>query len=768
MSSRTASTKKDTKMRIRAFPMTMDDRYVTSIWDLLRRAIQEIQKKNNGGLSFEELYRNAYTMVLHKHGEKLYNGLTEVVTDHLKNTVRPAILASMNNNFLVSLNQHWKDHQTCMVMIRDILMYMDRVYVSQCNQDNVYHLGLKLYRDQVIRTHDINGTLRLTLLSYIAKERGGEVIDRGSMRSACNMLTTISLNNRDVYEEEFEQPFLKQTSEYYKVESQKLIAENSASAYINKCEQIFEEETERARHYLDPLTETSVVQVLEEELVQKHMTTIVEMENSGCVYMLKNDKKEELLGMYKLFERVVDGLETIRDCVSGYLRVIGKGLVEDCSQKSAVDFIQSLLELKDRMEDFYTKSFKADNIFKKMINADFEWFVNTNQKSPEYLSLFIDDKLKKGVKMLSEMEVESVLEKSMALFRHLQEKDVFERYYKQHLSRRLLTNKSISDDSEKNMIAKLKNECGCQFTSKLEGMFKDMQVSSTTNEEFKRHVIEKEVDMSGVDLGVTVLTTGCWPTNASTPTCNLPVVAGLAFSVFKQFYLDKHSGRQLTLQVNRGTADLVAHFYAIVKAQTLENGESETTTPTQSKLATNRRHILQVTTFQMTLLMLFNKRAQWSYEEMQQETDIPAKDLSRALQSLACGKLSQRVLVKEPKSKEISKGDRFSVNDSFTSKLHRVKIQAVAQKQGESEPERRETRAKVQEDRRHEIEAAVVRIMKSRKELPHNLLFAEIVKQLSHRFHPSPAIIKRRIECLIDRDYLARSPNDRRLYHYLA
>ena len=67
--------------------MTMDDRYVTSIWDLLRRAIQEIQKKNNGGLSFEELYRNAYTMVLHKHGEKLYNGLTEVVTDHLKNTV---------------------------------------------------------------------------------------------------------------------------------------------------------------------------------------------------------------------------------------------------------------------------------------------------------------------------------------------------------------------------------------------------------------------------------------------------------------------------------------------------------------------------------------------------------------------------------------------------------------------------------------------------------------------------------------------------------
>ena len=63
--------------------MTMDEKYVNSIWTLLRNAIQEIQKKNNSGLSFEELYRNAYTMVLHKHGEKLYTGLREVVNEHL-------------------------------------------------------------------------------------------------------------------------------------------------------------------------------------------------------------------------------------------------------------------------------------------------------------------------------------------------------------------------------------------------------------------------------------------------------------------------------------------------------------------------------------------------------------------------------------------------------------------------------------------------------------------------------------------------------------
>jgi cullin 3 len=62
----------------------MDDHYVDDIWTKsLKAAIQEIQKKNNSGLSFEELYRNAYTMVLHKHGEKLYTGTREVVIEHL-------------------------------------------------------------------------------------------------------------------------------------------------------------------------------------------------------------------------------------------------------------------------------------------------------------------------------------------------------------------------------------------------------------------------------------------------------------------------------------------------------------------------------------------------------------------------------------------------------------------------------------------------------------------------------------------------------------
>ncbi|XP_059060667.1 cullin-3 isoform X2 [Achroia grisella] len=763
------------KMRIRAFPMTMDEKYVESIWSLLKNAIQEIQKKNNSGLSFEELYRNAYTMVLHKHGERLYTGLKEVVTNHLETKVRKDVIHSLNNGFLQTLNNAWTDHQTSMVMIRDILMYMDRVYVQQNEVDNVYNLGLIIFRDQVVRYGSIRDHLRQTLLEMVARERRGEVVDRLAIRNACQMLMVLGINSRAVYEEDFETPFLHQSAEFYRMESQKFLAENSAAVYIARVEARISEEAERARHYLDETTEPRVVAVLEHELIEQHMKTIVEMENSGVVHMLMHTRTGELACVYKLLSRVPDGLRTVADAVSAHLREQGRALVTDNhNNTNAITFVQNLLDLKARFDHFLQNSFNNDKIFKHMIASDFEYFLNLNNKSPEFLSLFIDGKLKKGEKGMSEQEIEAVLDKTMVLFRFLQEKDVFERYYKQHLAKRLLLNKSVSDDSEKNMISKLKTECGSQFTSKLEGMFKDMTVSNTIMEEFKEHVLSTGTNLHGVDLSVRVLTTGLWPTQSVTPKCNIPIAPRNAFDVFRSFYLAKHSGRQLSLQPQLGNVDLHATFRGAAAAgggpaspPRSPRDQHEAPPAAPAPAPAPRRHIIQVSPFQMCVLLLFNKRERLTYEEILNETDIPEKDLVRALQSLAMGKPTQRVLIKHPKTKEIEPSHQFYVNDAFTSKLYRVKIQTVAAK-GESEPERRETRNKVDEDRKHEIEAAIVRIMKARKKMAHTLLVAEVTEQLRARFLPSPVVIKKRIEGLIEREYLARTPDDRKVYTYVA
>eukprot|EP00898_Chlorokybus_atmophyticus_P002087 jgi/Chlat1/287/Chrsp1S03176 len=541
--------------------------------------------------------------------------------------------------------------------------------------------------------------------------------------------------------DDFEQPFLQAAHTFYKMEAQAYIGTSDCPDYLKKAERRLSEEMDRVAHCLDISTEPKITAVVDTEMVGAYMKTLVEMENSGLVSLLKDDKYEDLARMYNLFRRVPGGLQIIRDVMSSHLRDTGKQLVmEPDRQKEAVDFVQRLLDEKDKYDRTIQRAFNNDKTFQNALNQAFEYFINLNNRSPEFISLFVDDKLRKGLKGVSDEDVEVVLDKVMMLFRYLQEKDVFEKYYKQHLAKRLLSGRTVSDDAERSLIVKLKTECGYQFTSKLEGMFTDMKTSKDTMQGFKQVLATTDASLNGIDLNVHVLTTGSWPTQTGAR-CNLPAELLPCCDKFKTFYLSTHTGRRLTWQTNMGSADIKATF-------------------------AKSKHELNVSTYQMCILMLFNKADKLSYREIEQATDIPAIDLKRNLQSLACVK-GKNVLRKVPMSKDVNEDDEFYFNEQFQSQFYKVKIgTVVAQK--ETEPEKQETRQKVEEDRKPQIEAAIVRIMKARRVLDHNNIISEVTKQLQARFLPNPAVIKKRMESLIEREFLERDKNDRKLYRYLA
>ncbi|KAF7091012.1 hypothetical protein CFC21_093678 [Triticum aestivum] len=724
--------------KIEAFKhrVELDPKYAERTWKVLEHAIHEIYNHNASGLSFEELYRSAYNMVLHKYGEKLYNGLESTMTWRLKE-ISKSIEAAQGGLFLEELNAKWMDHNKALQMIRDILMYMDRTYVPTSHRTPVHELGLNLWRDHIIHYPMIHGRLLDTLLDLIHRERMGEVINRGLMRSITKMLMDLG---PAVYQDDFEKPFLEVSASFYSGESQEFIECCDCGNYLKKAERRLNEEMERVSHYLDAGSEAKITSVVEKEMIANHMHRLVHMENSGLVNMLIDDKYEDLGRMYTLFRRVPDGLSTIRDMMTSYLRETGKHLVTDPERlKDPVEFVQCLLNEKDKHDKIINVAFGNDKTFQNALNSSFEFFINLNNRSPEFISLYVDDKLRKGLKGATEEDVEGILDKVMMLFRYLQEKDVFEKYYKQHLAKRLLSGKTVSDDAERSMIVKLKTECGYQFTSKLEGMFTDMKTSQDTMQDFYAKKSEELGD--GPTLDVHILTTGSWPTQPSPP-CSLPPEILAVCEKFRGYYLGTHSGRRLTWQTNMGTADIKATF-----------GKSQ-------------KHELNVSTYQMCVLMLFNTSDGLSYKDIEQATEIPSTDLKRCLQSLACVK-GKNVLRKEPMSKDISEDDTFYFNDKFTSKLVKVKIGTVVAAK-ESEPEKQETRQRVEEDRKPQIEAAIVRIMKSRRVLDHNSIVSEVTKQLQARFLPNPVIIKKRIESLIEREFLERDKADRKLYRYLA
>ena len=149
-----------------------------------------------------------------------------------------------------------------------------------------------------------------------------------------------------------------------------------------------------------------------------------------------------------------------------------------------------------------------------------------------------------------------------------------------------------------------------------------------------------------------------------------------------------------------------------------------------------------------------------TYEEIKKGTNLPDEDLARCLASLACFKF--KVLRKQPDGRTVAPTDTFSFNPAYTDKSRRVRIPLPPV------DEKKKVTEDVDKDRRWAVDAAIVRVMKSRKVVVHNMLVTDVTQQLSNMFKADVKLIKKRIEDLIGRDYIKRDEAQANTYHYLA
>ena len=127
-------------------------------------------------------------------------------------------------------------------------------------------------------------------------------------------------------------------------------------------------------------------------------------------------------------------------------------------------------------------------------------------------------------------------------------------------------------------------------------------------------------------------------------------------------------------------------------------------------------------------------------------TDPDDVELQRTLQSLACARY--RVLSKHPKGKDVNTSDVFTVNLNFSHPKYRIKINQIQAK--ETKQENQQTHERVAADRNYETQAAIVRIMKSKKKITHAELVSEVITATKSRGVLDPADIKKNIEKYVD------------------
>jgi len=169
----------------------------------------------------------------------------------------------------------------------------------------------------------------------------------------------------------------------------------------------------------------------------------------------------------------------------------------------------------------------------------------------------------------------------------------------------------------------------------------------------------------------------------------------------------------------------------------------------------NQKYILMTSSYQMAVLLQYNKHDTLSLDELIAATAISKDILTQVLTLL----VKAKVLINE-------ETDQYDLNPNFKSKKIRVNLNQPIK--AEVKAESSEVLKTVDEDRKYVIQATIVRIMKARKTMKNQPLIQEVISQISQRFTPKIPDIKKAIDTLLEKEYIERVEGTRDTFAYVA
>lgn len=686
----------------------------------------------------------------------MYEKYTASILEYLEKTCHPALnqaKASYETDFLKEWASRWHKHNLVVKGLSQLFMYLDRFYTP--NTDGVLPLkeqAFKCYREKIFNV--FAPTAAQYILNCVQRERNGEEQDRHLLSQAVAVFSEMGYKYGDarlkLYQDMFEKPMIQHAGEYYKRKSRQWMDEDSAPSYLQKAEQCLQQEKGRVEAYMNNASLDPLYRECHNQMLKEHQNELLH-KATGANHMLEMKRSDDLSRLFRLYSKYSDELEPIAALVGEYIKKVGCAVVDKAKPLGGKDappaeekagapdhsLIRDLIDLHTQFASVVKECFQNNQSFQRALKGAFEDFINRDNRVSKLLAKFANDILKKNSRTAMGQQganIENILNHVVFLYGYLSDKDVFERDYQHYLAQRLLLGLTESEHDEKSMIAKLKTECGYQWTNRLEGMFRDVQNSQNMMLKFKGDPRSSEL---GLDLIVTVCTTGYWPTAKFVP-CTIPQDLTRACDAYKSFYLGQFSGHKIEWRMDQGQAEVSVFF-----------------NPKTKKLLT-------CSTYQMMILLAFNSSTKpLNLQTILTVTGIPKFDIQDHLLSLCHPNV--KVLLKRPNVNKLEDGDEFKINPEFESKAMKISVPLYRKEKKDDEEQKA-----IELQRGHQMDASIVRIMKIRKTLKHNRLVAEVMQQLSARFKPNPAHIKKRIEALIDQEYLKRDEQDRSLYTYLA
>ncbi|EGR33634.1 hypothetical protein IMG5_047430 [Ichthyophthirius multifiliis] len=694
--------------------------------------------------------------------ELLFNYYIQLIKNYLNTNLIECQSINDQEVYVDTVHYQYKNFQIYLHWLHKLFYYLDNFYLKNKNT-NLHSEGFKNYREDYFNI--INKKLFKTIVHFQIFLREDQTIPREKVKKLIKIYNEVGFkktakltriantydyvfeidDSKKYYEENFQNPFADEMEIYY----QKKINEwavLSTPEYVQEALNSFQKEEDIASQYYHNSSRI-IINRIEQIVIQQQSEQLVNNEQTGLAVMFKEKKEQEMQNLYKLFQRVKETLEHIAKKITIYIQFHGQSYNDLTEQRKnenqtqkdiAIEYIEKVFQLKKECDHLIQDIFSNNILLQKARDSAFQYFLNKCDKSTFFLATHADVILKTE-NLQNDQEIEEKLSQIAKIFVYFYSRDTFFKHYQKFFSNRLLNSTSRNKEAEKQLISKFKTEAGQAGVNKIETMLKDINNSEEFHQEIK-----KQLSQYQVELFANVLTTGSWPLQKIQDNCEIPEQLQDMVNKFKQIYKDKYKGRNINWLFSQGTAEI-------------------------SFKTQKEKYILIVSTYQMIALQKLQAQGNSvTFQKLLQVSGIENSELQNAIIPFVKLKILNCQGIKNDVFEE---NNEIEINVNFAFKQKRIRCipggkQGQIKKQKEEEMGKQQFQEEVSKEREYILDACIVRVMKSRKIMKHNELIPEVIK-LVNNFKPEIPVIKRRIESLIERDYIKRDQYDKNSFHYV-
>nr|CAH8846410.1 unnamed protein product [Trichobilharzia regenti] len=762
------------------------------------------------------------------HASTLYKSTTALISERVEEISADLEVLS-DSELLPMYVKYWESYHRGLTYLDILYRYMNTQHVKNLRPSEadmcygaalptleqhtmeILEVGLAFWRLYLIDC--IKNRLSSCLMREVLNDRMGICGQQSSVQSCLasflrvGELRDFERAGMEIYNQIFQNPLIDATRSYYSQWACQRESELGCAQYVTEALALRTEEHNRAMQYYK-CSLLPIQSLFQEIIVEQRLNFL----NMNVRYVIVEEDKSNLRNLFRLLSPN-NLCSELLNCFGEHVRTSIIEAISNLPKDTAltqVYFVESLLNLRSRFLDYIDDVFDGKTAFRNQMDKAFNLAVNgrvpstgilastsrqTNYRPSELLCRYMDSLLRKSIKTMSSSDIENKLTASIAIFKYIDDKDLFQKYYQRLLCKRLVFNYSSMLELEESVINQLKTVCGYEFTSKFQRMFSDVQICPEMNRKFTEYLQSKDVHFT-FGHHFHVLTQCSWPITLNGVTdFLLPLDLYTCTYHFEEFYGAAHQGRKMRWAHSYSTAEIqllftdkayqiqapaihaaILLFFDHVDSDritvkdlylglqlTVSDGRTTTIGGGNNNPVTkgNTPSVESVNTSKM--------------ETCSQDTLTSSSELD-TIQRLLAPLIELNIIYVESNEEQSNSSSStplkmesiIVLNRSFTNKRLKLRVNFSSQGKESNQSEVDQVDRQVHDDRRFYVQAAIVRILKARRQIKHAALIETIVQQASNRFQPPIPLIKRCIENLIDTGYLERNPDDPDQYSYLA